>query len=110
MTTAALGGSVEVPSIDGSRAKVAIPAGAQTGHRLRMRGKGMSVLNTKNCGDMIIDVRVETPVNLSKEQQAKLREFEAAIKKAKKGSGKSTSPESEGFFARAKELWEDLTD
>lgn len=110
MTTAALGGSVEVPSIDGSRAKVSIPAGAQTGHRLRMRGKGMSVLNTKNCGDMIIDVRVETPVNLSKEQQAKLREFEAAIKKAKKGSGKSTSPESEGFFARAKELWEDLTD
>ena len=110
MTTAALGGAVEVPSIDGGRAKVTIPAGAQTGHRLRMRGKGMSVLNSKNRGDMIIDVRVETPVNLTKDQQAKLKEFEAALKKDKKGTAKSTSPESEGFFARAKELWEDLTD
>jgi molecular chaperone DnaJ len=110
MTTAALGGAVEVPSIDGGRAKVTIPAGAQTGHRLRMRGKGMSVLNSKNRGDMIIDVRVETPVNLTKDQQAKLKEFEAALKSGKRGAGKSTSPESEGFFARAKELWEDLTD
>ena len=110
MTTAALGGAVEVPSIDGGRAKVTIPAGAQTGHRLRMRGKGMSVLNSKNCGDMIIDVRVETPVNLTKDQQAKLKEFEASLKKGRQGAGKSTSPESEGFFARAKELWEDLTD
>ena len=110
MTTAALGGSVEVPSIDGGRAKVTIPAGAQTGHRLRLRGKGMSVLNAKNRGDMIIDVRVETPVNLTKDQQEKLKEFEASLKKSNKGKSKSTSPESEGFFARAKELWEDLTD
>jgi molecular chaperone DnaJ len=110
MTTAALGGSVEVPSIDGGRAKVTIPAGAQTGHRLRMRGKGMSVLNSKNRGDMIIDVRVETPVNLTKDQRAKLKEFRDSLKKGKKGSAKSTSPESEGFFTRAKELWEDLTD
>lgn len=110
MTTAALGGSVEVPSIDGSRAKVTIPTGVQTGHRLRMRGKGMSVLNTKNRGDMFIDIRVETPVNLTKDQQQKLKDFEASLKKNNKGSGKSTSPESEGFFARAKELWEDLTD
>ena len=75
MTTAALGGSVEVPSIDGSRAKVTIPAGAQTGHRLRMRNKGMSILNSKGRGDMIIDIRVETPVNLTKDQQAKLKEL-----------------------------------
>lgn len=110
MTTAALGGSVEVPSIDGSRAKVTIPTGVQTGHRLRMRGKGMSVLNTKNRGDMFIDIRVETPVNLTKEQQQKLKDFQASLKKSNKGGGKSTSPESEGFFTRAKELWEDLTD
>ena len=110
MTTAALGGTVEVPSIDGGRAKVTIPTGAQTGHRLRMRGKGMSVLNSKNRGDMIIDVRVETPVNLTKDQRAKLKEFRESLKKGKKGSAKSTSPESEGFFVRAKELWEDLTD
>ena len=110
MTTAALGGAVEVPSIDGGRAKVTIPTGAQTGHRLRMRGKGMSVLNSKNRGDMIIDVRIETPVNLTKDQQAKLKEFQESLKKGKKGTAKSTSPESEGFFVRAKELWEDLTD
>jgi molecular chaperone DnaJ len=110
MTTAALGGAIEVPSIDGGRAKVTIPAGAQSGHRLRLRGKGMTVLNTKNRGDMFIDVRVETPVNLTKEQQAKLREFDALLRKGNKGGEKSTSPESEGFFAKAKELWEDLTD
>ena len=110
MTTAALGGAVEVPSIDGSRAKVTIPTGAQTGHRLRMRGKGMSVLNSKNRGDMYIDIRVETPVNLTKDQQQKLKDFDASLKKGNKGGGKSTSPESEGFFTRAKELWEDLTD
>src|SRR5690606_21630098 len=110
MTSAALGGNVEVPSIDGTRAKVTIPAGAQTGHRLRMRGKGMSVHNSRNRGDMFIDLRVETPVNLTKEQQQKLKEFEALLKKGTKGGDKSTSPESEGFFAKARELWEDLTD
>ncbi len=111
MTTAALGGAIEVPSIDGARAKVTIPAGAQSGHRLRLRGKGMTVLNSKNRGDMFIEVRVETPVNLTKEQQAKLREFDELLKKGTRGKGaKSTSPESEGFFAKAKELWEDLTD
>jgi molecular chaperone DnaJ len=111
MTIAALGGSVEVPSIDGSRAKVTIPAGAQTGHRLRMRGKGMSTLNSRNRGDMFIEIRVETPVNLSGEQQEKLKEFDALLKKkGSKGGDKSTSPESEGFFAKARELWEDLTD
>ena len=123
MTTASLGGSVEVPAIDGSRAKVTVPAGAQSGHRLRLRGKGMSVLNKSVRGDMYIELRVETPVNLNKEQTAALRAFEDSLngKPGKKSDGKpsgtgkgadgkSTSPESEGFFARAKDLWEDLTD
>jgi molecular chaperone DnaJ len=70
----------------------------------------MSILNSKGRGDMIIDIRVETPVNLTKDQQAKLKEFQTSLTAGKKGSAKSTSPESEGFFARAKELWEDLTD
>jgi len=71
----------------------------------------MTVLNSKNRGDMFIEVRVETPVNLTKEQQSKLREFDELLKKGNSGKGaKSTSPESEGFFAKAKELWEDLTD
>ena len=105
MTTAALGGSVEVPTVEGGRAKVTIPAGTQPGHRFRLRSKGMTVLRAKGRGDMFIDVLVETPVNLTKEQQQKLREFGSLSR-----GGKSTNPESEGFFTKAKELWEDLTE
>jgi molecular chaperone DnaJ len=111
MTTAALGGSVEVPTIDGGRARVTIPSGAQSGHRLRLRTKGMCGLHGKGRGDMYIELLVETPVNLSKDQREKLKEFEASLH-PQKGAAKtkSTSPESEGFFTKAKELWEDLTD
>jgi molecular chaperone DnaJ len=104
MTTAVLGGSIEVPSIDGGRARVNIPAGAQTGQQFRLKAKGMSVLRSHARGDMYIQIGVETPVNLTKRQQELLREFESA------GSGKKTSPESEGFFTRVKEFWEDLTE
>ncbi len=113
MTTAALGGNVEVPSIDGGRSKVTIPAGTQTAHRFRLRGKGMSGLHGRGRGDMFIDIQVETPVNLTREQSEKLREFDGLLKtgaKGKKAGAKSTSPEAEGFFTKAKELWEDLTD
>ena len=107
MATAALGGSIEVPTIEGKRAKVTIPKGAQSGHQFRLRGKGMSVLRSQARGDMYIDVVVETPVNLSKRQEELLREFQGE----KPAMGESTtSPESEGFFSRVKELWEDLTD
>ena len=103
ITTAALGGTVEVPSIDGTRAKLTIPAGAQTGRQFRLKGKGMSVLRSPSRGDMYIEVTVETPVNLTKRQQELLREF------AEAGDGKrATSPEAEGFFSRVKEFFEDL--
>jgi molecular chaperone DnaJ len=104
MTTAALGGTIEVPTIDGSRARVKVSAGAQTGQQYRLKGRGMKVLRSNARGDMYIEIAVETPVNLSKRQQELLREFEAAGK-----SGK-TSPQSEGFFAKVKEFWEDLTE
>ena len=104
MTTAALGGDIEVPSIDGGRTRVNISAGAQSGQQFRLKGKGMSVLRSNARGDMYIQVSVETPVNLSKRQQELLHEFEAA------GTGKRTSPQSEGFFSRVKEFWEDLTE
>ena len=107
MATAALGGSVEVPTIEGKRAKVTIPKGTQSGHQFRLRNKGMSVLRSQARGDMYIDVNVETPVNLSKRQEELLREFQG--EKPAKGES-TTSPESEGFFSRVKELWEDLTD
>ncbi len=104
MTTAALGGSIEAPVIDGSRARVNIASGAQSGQQYRLRSKGMKVLRSKARGDMYIRISVETPVNLTKRQQELLREFD------KEGKGSKTSPESEGFFTRVKEFWEDLTD
>jgi molecular chaperone DnaJ len=104
MTTAALGGSVDVPTIDGTVAKVTVPEGAQSGQQFRLRNKGMSVLNAKGRGDMYIETVVETPVHLSKKQKELLREFDEA------GGSRSHSPQSEGFFSRVKEFWEDLTD
>ena len=104
MTTAALGGDVEVPVIDGGRAKVGVPGGTQTGKRLRLKGKGMRILRSESRGDMFVEMEVETPVNLTKRQKELLHEFESESK------GRRTSPESEGFFARVKEFWEDLTD
>ena len=100
MTTAALGGSIEVPVVDGTRAKIAIPAGTQTGHQFRLKNKGMTVLRSEARGDMFVQATVETPVNLTKRQQDLLKEFEA--------DGGSHSPESSGFFSKVKELWEDL--
>ena len=102
MTTAALGGAIEAPVIDGTRAKVSIPAGTQSSQQFRLRGKGMSVLRSAARGDLFITVTVETPVNLTKRQQELLREFDRA------GSAEKTSPESTGFFAKVKELWDDL--
>jgi molecular chaperone DnaJ len=103
MTQAALGGAVEVPSIDGSRASVKIPPGTQTGDNFRLRGKGFSVLRSAARGDMYVQVVVETPQNLTPKQRELLEAFEAEAVK----SGKS-SPESEGFFAKVKEFWDGL--
>lgn len=100
-TTAALGGTIEVPTIEGGRVKVNIPAGTQSGHQFRLKSKGMSVLRSAARGDMYIEVQVETPVKLNKKQKELLEEFD-------KGVTKDSSPESEGFFARVKEFWEDL--
>lgn len=104
MTTAALGGNIEVPSIDGGRARVTVPPGTQSGHQFRLKNKGMSILRAHSRGDMFIEAVVETPVNLTKRQQELLREFE------KGANPKETSPESAGFFAKVKELWDDLRD
>src|SRR5436305_1953550 len=102
ITTAALGGTIEVPTVEGSRTRVTVPPGTQSGHQFRLRGKGMSVLRSNLRGDMYIHAIVETPVNLTKRQQELLREFENA------GENRKTNPESEGFFARVKEFFEDL--
>ena len=100
-TTASLGGSVEVPTIEGGRVKVNVPAGTQNGHQFRLKGKGMSVMRGSLRGDMYIHVSVETPVNLNKKQKELLQEFD-------KANSKTTSPAAEGFFSKVKEFWEDL--
>lgn len=104
MTTAALGGDVEVPVIDGGRAKVSVPAGTQNAKRFRLKGKGMRILRSSARGDMYVEMEVETPVNLTKRQKELLREFD------QESQGTQTSPQSEGFFTKVKEFWEDLTD
>jgi len=81
-----------------------VPEGTQSGQQLRLRSKGMSVLNAKGRGDMYIEMVVETPVELTRKQKELLREFGEA------GGTRTQSPQSEGFFSRVKEIWEDLTD
>lgn len=103
MTRAALGGEIEVPAIDGTRARVKIPAGTQTGDQFRLRGKGFSVLRSASRGDMYIQVAVETPQNLTRRQKELLEEFD------REGGGESNgSPESEGFFSKVKEFFDGL--
>ena len=100
MTTAATGGGIEIPTIDGSRAKVQVPPGTQTGQQFRLKGKGMSVLRTTARGDMYAEIVVETPVNLSKRQKELLKEFDAEGRKHG-----SSSPEADSFFHRVKEFF-----
>jgi molecular chaperone DnaJ len=101
LTRAALGGEIEVPSIDGTRAKVKIPAGTQTGEQFRLRGKGFSVLRSTERGDMFIQVAVETPQHMTKRQRELLEEFERESEHNAKGN-----PESEGFFAKVAKFFE----
>jgi len=96
MVQATLGGNIEVPTLDGKMARINIPAGAQGGHQFRMRGKGMPIMRSSQRGDMYIEINVETPTNLTSKQKELLKEFEKAGK---------TSPESEGFFSKMKEMF-----
>jgi molecular chaperone DnaJ len=99
MTTAALGGEIDVPTIDGGKAKMKIPAGTQSGHQFRLKAKGMSVMRSEHRGDMYVEAAVETPQNLSKKQRELLEEF------ANISTHESNSPESTGFFQKVKDLW-----
>ncbi len=99
MTTAALGGEIEAPTLDGGRTRVKVPAGVQSGKQLRLRGKGMPALRGAGSGDLYIELHVETPVNLTARQRELLREFEDL------GSN-SNHPESHDFFSRVKHFWD----
>lgn len=95
MGLAALGGEIEVPAIDGSRVKVKIQPGTQTGEQQRLRGKGFTVLRSAQRGDMYIQIKVETPQHLTRKQRDLLESFEAE-------DNDKASPESEGFVDRMK--------
>ncbi len=96
MTTATLGGQIEVPTVEGNKTRVKVPEGTESGKQFRIKGKGMPVLRSKLVGDMYIQVEVETPKNLTRKQKDILKEFENA-------SSDNTNPESSGFFARMNE-------
>lgn len=98
--TAALGGEVEVPTIDGGKAKVKVPAGSQTGKQMRLRGKGMPALRGAGTGDMLLELAVETPVNLTARQRELLREFEAL--------SEENNPEGSSFFSKVKGFWDGM--
>ncbi len=100
MTAAALGGDIEVPTIDGGRSRVRIPEGSQTGRQMRLRGKGMPALRGGGHGDMFIELMAETPVNLSARQKELLREFE----KLSEGN----NPQSSSFFTAVKSFWDGM--
>lgn len=100
MATAALGGEIEVPTIDGGKSRVKIPNGSQSGTQMRLKGKGMPGLRSNAKGDLFLEIGVETPVNLSAKQKELLKEFETL--------GKNNSPESQNFFGKVKGFWEGM--
>jgi molecular chaperone DnaJ len=102
-TTAALGGSIEIPGIDGEKILLDIPAGIQSGKQLRKRGSGMPVLQGRGRGDLVIEITVETPTKLSAKQRELLRELQAT-------ETGDECPQSKGFFDRIKDAWSDLTE
>lgn len=101
-TTAALGGTIEVPGLDRQRHEINIPAGIQSGKQLRQRGAGMPVLNGRGFGDLVVQIDVETPTRLTARQKELLCEF----RETETGE---ECPQSQGFFSKLKTMWEDLT-
>lgn len=102
-TTAALGGEIAIPGMDGSKHEVTIPEGIQSGKQLRVRGAGMPVLQGRGRGDLVIQIDVETPTRLTREQKEILEQF----RETETGE---ECPQSQGFFGKLKEIWDDLTD
>lgn len=101
-TTAALGGEIEIPGLDGTKNVIKVPEGIQSGKQLRQRGAGMPVLQGRGRGDMVIQIDVETPTRLSKEQ----REILAQFRETETGD---ECPQSQGFFGKLREIWDELT-
>jgi molecular chaperone DnaJ len=102
-TMAALGGSIRVPALDGQEHEIKIPSGIQPGKQVRQRGAGMPVLNARGFGDLVMQIDVETPTKLTARQKELLEEFRSTE------TGEEC-PQTSGFFAKIKGVWDDLTD
>ena len=100
IATAALGGEIEVPTIDGGRSRVKVPEGSQSGRQMRLRGKGMPALRGASVGDMFIELAVETPVKLTTRQREILKEFDQL--------SEENNPHGSSFFASVKSFWDSM--
>ena len=96
--TAALGGQIEIPTPDGKKIRISIPEGCQNGRQLRLRGKGMPVLQTNRLGDLYVEIRVEVPTKLNSKQKKMLKEFSEI-------NSKKTSPETNSYLNNIKRLF-----
>ena len=101
MVQATLGGEFKVHTLDGEESLVKVPEGTQAGKQFRLKAKGMPVLRSRDVGDLYIQVRIETPQNLTRRQRELLAEFDAE-------SSSKTHPESNGFFAKMKEFFDNI--
>ena len=99
MATAALGGKIQVPTIDGANEQIAVPEGAQTGRRFRLRNHGMTSLRGAGRGDLHVEIAVETPINLNARQKKLLHEFQASC-------GAHENPQSHGFLTSVKRFFD----
>lgn len=99
MCCAALGGKIEIPSIDGEKIELSIAPGSQNDQVVKIKGQGMTMMRSKGRGDLFVKLRVETPVNLSAKQKELLEEFRSISK------DESCQPESKSFFDKVKDLF-----
>jgi molecular chaperone DnaJ len=95
---AALGTSMEIPTIDGGKAKIKIPSGTQSGKQFRLKGKGMPYMRGDGTGDLYVQVNTEVPVSLNKEQKELLEKF-------RKIENEKSNPSIKKFFQKAKSFW-----
>jgi molecular chaperone DnaJ len=100
IATAALGGEIEVPTIDGGRSRVKVPEGSQSGRQMRLRSKGMPALRGAGIGDMFIELAVETPVKLNARQREILKEFDQL--------SEDNNPQGSSFFDTVKSFWDSM--
>jgi molecular chaperone DnaJ len=100
-TTAALGGVIKIPSIDGNEVNLTITAGTQNGDIIKVKERGMRALRSSRRGDLHITIQVEVPVNLNPKQKELMQQLEKEL-------GNDSNPKSSGFFSKVKDFWNEL--